>query len=338
MRGRDEHRLAVASSAKPLFISGIDAERLDQREADEVREADLAAAAAGEVVVDDDAVVDEQLGGHRAHAGRGRAPSSEASMLVTTRAAGAAQRGDLLGDLGVGGSWARPSRRAGWAWSRASAPRGPSEPSCGAGLLAGGAVAVAATVGVAVPPALAGAAPLAAGAASLLGRGLGAERAAALAGSRRGLAGSRRASSPSARWRCAVASVGSPTCRRASSPRRTPTRPGRPSSCPGGTARTARRPATRWGRRQLSGSSGRVVWVGHGGYASFVSVVDDGHARRPGRPRERSPSPPFPRTSRLESSPATSWPRRGLPGPSPPRPNSDVYPVSSARARKPADI
>ena len=41
-----------------------------------------------------------------------------------------AQRGDLLGDLGVARPWARPSRREGWA-ARASAPRGPSEPAGG---------------------------------------------------------------------------------------------------------------------------------------------------------------------------------------------------------------
>ena len=63
-------------------------QRLDHREADEVRERDLAAAATGEVVVDDDAVVDHQLGRRSARTEVAVGTSSEASMLVTTRAAG----------------------------------------------------------------------------------------------------------------------------------------------------------------------------------------------------------------------------------------------------------
>ena len=47
-------------------------ERLDQRVADQVGERHLAAAGAGEVVVDDDAVVPEQLDRDRAHGGGGR--------------------------------------------------------------------------------------------------------------------------------------------------------------------------------------------------------------------------------------------------------------------------
>ncbi len=46
-------------------------ERLDQRVADQVGERHLAAASTGEVVVDHDAVVPEQLDRHRAHGGRG---------------------------------------------------------------------------------------------------------------------------------------------------------------------------------------------------------------------------------------------------------------------------
>ena len=48
------------------------AQRLDQRVADQVGEGDLAAAGAGEVVVDDGAVVPQQLDGHRADRGRRR--------------------------------------------------------------------------------------------------------------------------------------------------------------------------------------------------------------------------------------------------------------------------
>ena len=42
--------------------------------------------------------------------------------------------------------------------------------------------------------------------------------------------------------------------RRACSPRRSPTTPGRPSSCPSGTARTARPRATRWHRKRHASS------------------------------------------------------------------------------------
>ena len=52
-------------------------QRLDQRVADQVGERHLAAAGAGEVVVDDDAVVPEQLDRHRADAGRGRDGQAE---------------------------------------------------------------------------------------------------------------------------------------------------------------------------------------------------------------------------------------------------------------------
>ena len=61
-----------STTSKPTFISGIGLERLDQRVADEVGERHLAAAGAGEVVVDDDAVVPEQLDRHRPDRGRGR--------------------------------------------------------------------------------------------------------------------------------------------------------------------------------------------------------------------------------------------------------------------------
>ena len=53
-----------------------------------------------------------------------------------------------------------------------------------------------------------------------------------------------RAPGPSRWWRP----------RRACSPRRSPTTPGRPSSCPSGTARTARPRATRWHRKRHASS------------------------------------------------------------------------------------
>ena len=59
-------------------------ERLDQREADDVGERDLAAARAGQVVVDDDAVVDQQLDRDGADARRGR--DGQAGVHVGDRA------------------------------------------------------------------------------------------------------------------------------------------------------------------------------------------------------------------------------------------------------------
>ena len=71
--GRDQDRLAVDLGERVVHLR-VRGQRLDQRVPDEVGEADLAAAAAGQVVVDHDAVVGEQLGRDGAHAGRGRAP------------------------------------------------------------------------------------------------------------------------------------------------------------------------------------------------------------------------------------------------------------------------
>ena len=97
-------RLGLPSTmSKPTFISGIAFERLDQRVADQVREGDLAAAGAGQVVVDDDAVVDEQLDRHRADAGRGRHRQAEVHVLRGARR-GAAQHLELglVAGLGLG--------------------------------------------------------------------------------------------------------------------------------------------------------------------------------------------------------------------------------------------
>ena len=187
---------------------------------------------------------------------------SEDSMLVTTRAAG-------------------PRSGATFSVTSASASLGATFTSRGVGLVSGfcSARAVGAELGAAcsrVGPSrwrrrsgwpcrggLGGSGALAAGAGA-------AWRARPSAAARRGWR------APARPWRAgaALAGAGGPSPqplalrrflrwgrarRRASSRRRTPTRPCRPSSCPGGTARTARPPTTRSGRRQLSGSSGRVV-------------------------------------------------------------------------------
>ena len=67
----DEGGLAVLLGEAVVHLRH-EGQGLDHGVADEVGEADLAAARAGQVVVDDDAVVDEQLGRDGAHARRGR--------------------------------------------------------------------------------------------------------------------------------------------------------------------------------------------------------------------------------------------------------------------------
>ena len=77
------------------------AQRLDERVPDDVGERHLAAPRAGQVVVDDHPVVDEQLGRHRAHARRNVGTVSEVSMFATTRAAGP-RSGVVFSSTGVG--------------------------------------------------------------------------------------------------------------------------------------------------------------------------------------------------------------------------------------------
>src|SRR5205823_5324013 len=67
----DQHRLAVGVGVGVVHLR-VQRKGLDQGVPDEVGEADLATAAAQQVVVDHDAVVREQLGRHGAHAGRRR--------------------------------------------------------------------------------------------------------------------------------------------------------------------------------------------------------------------------------------------------------------------------
>ncbi|CAB4919651.1 unannotated protein [freshwater metagenome] len=70
---------------------------LNDRVPDEVGERDLAAAGPSEVIVDDDAVIDEQLGRKRSHACRGR--DGEAGLHVRHDACGrTAKDRDLIGD------------------------------------------------------------------------------------------------------------------------------------------------------------------------------------------------------------------------------------------------
>ncbi len=75
-------------------------ERLDDRPADEVRERHLAASSAGEVVVDHDAVVEQQLDRDRAHARRGG--DGQAGVHVGDRAGRGSAQHDVLDIAGPG--------------------------------------------------------------------------------------------------------------------------------------------------------------------------------------------------------------------------------------------
>ncbi len=76
----DEVGLAVLDLEPDVHL-GHRLDRLDQRVADQVRERHLAAAGAGEVGVDDDAVVPQQLDRHVAHRGRGRDGQGDVHVL-----------------------------------------------------------------------------------------------------------------------------------------------------------------------------------------------------------------------------------------------------------------
>ena len=244
-----------STSANELFISGWSRERLDQRVADEVGEADLAAAPAGEVVVDHDAVVGQQLRRHRAHAGRGRDVQRGVHVLDDP-GGDAAQRGGLgaLGDLG----------RSPWrpAWPRRASPRALAAAGSAAGLAGcggGGRLAWAPSSAVALR--LGGGrrgrgvgARLRGGRAPRAGRGLGRPRGAAAR--RRSPAGSRRRSraTPGRRSPGRRGSAGT-------SPRRS-TRSGRspPVGCPAMSAAGSTRPVSPLprGRAECEKSASRL--------------------------------------------------------------------------------
>ncbi len=102
----DQGRLALGLVVRRVHLRQR-LQRLHQRPADQVGEGDLAAAGALEVVVDDDAVVDQQLDRDLPDAGRGR--DREAGLHVLRRPRGrAAQdlplgvRGGLGSGLGLG--------------------------------------------------------------------------------------------------------------------------------------------------------------------------------------------------------------------------------------------
>ena len=127
-------RLGLPSTtSKPTFISGIVAQRPHEGVADEVREGDLAAAGAGEVVVDDGAVVPQELDGHRAHRRGGRHGQRGVHVGRGARRGAAQDRvGRLVAGLGLARRAWGPSPRA------CSCPwRAPRRPQRGAARTSG---------------------------------------------------------------------------------------------------------------------------------------------------------------------------------------------------------
>ncbi len=115
VRGGDHVRLAVDLGEVPVHVREA-LDRLDDRVPEQVGERDLAAAGALEVVVDDDAVVDHQLGRDGPHAGGGRHVQRGVHVL-DDGCGGTTKHGHLVIVAGRGtggglGAWrARPSRR-----------------------------------------------------------------------------------------------------------------------------------------------------------------------------------------------------------------------------------
>ena len=141
MRRRDQVGLAVDDVEADVHLRHR-AQRLDQRVADEVGERHLAAAGAGEVVVDDDAVVPQQLDRDRADAG-GRRDGQAGVHVLHGAGGGAAQHG--VGRL-VGGLGLRRASPAPWApgWCSPAGPAGVgARAGASVGLAAGFAVAAA---------------------------------------------------------------------------------------------------------------------------------------------------------------------------------------------------
>ena len=206
---------------------------LHHRVADEVREGDLPAAGALEVVVDDDAVVEQQLHRDRAH-GRGRGQLQRGVHVLRDGGGRDRAASRTRGPRRAAVAAAAASRRPGAAFAAAAgaAARRPASPERRAGAAA------------------CGRAPAAAG--------RGGRRRGRRRGGRAGAAGGGRAPRDAGggrrgpRGRGARRSRGggaAPACSR----RRSPTRRGLPNSGPGGTAGRSRRRATRSGRNAAAG-------------------------------------------------------------------------------------
>ena len=121
--GRHQRRLAVDLGEVVVHL-GVVGQRLDDRVADEVGEADLAAARPAQMVVDHDAVVGDQLGRHGADARRGR-HGERRVMLATTRAA-APRSGLAVASPTTAG--AALGRDRGWLGARRDSEAGAARP------------------------------------------------------------------------------------------------------------------------------------------------------------------------------------------------------------------
>ena len=106
-----------STSAKWRVHLGVVAERLDDRVADQVGEADLAAARPAQVVVDHDPVVGHQLGRHGAHTRRGRHGERRVHVRHDARRGAAQRAGGGIGYDGGRGAW--PGL---WAWRGGGRP------------------------------------------------------------------------------------------------------------------------------------------------------------------------------------------------------------------------
>ena len=122
--GVDDGGLALLVLAEvPVHVREL-GEGLHHRVPEQVGEGDLAAARPPQVVVDDDAVVGEQLGRHRAHAGRGRELQRRRHVLGD-RIGGATKRSRRLVRPGAGARLRRlrRARRAGGGLARGAVLR-----------------------------------------------------------------------------------------------------------------------------------------------------------------------------------------------------------------------
>ena len=244
--GPDQHRLAVRLGVGVVHLRHR-SQRPDHRVTDEVGERDLPAAPAAEVVVDHDAVVDQELGGDGAHARR--RGHGEARGHVGRGAGGRPAQPDLGGSAGParcgpgrapGPGRRRPVRagRRGGGGRRGPAAAGPGVTGPAPGKAARGGWPGAGPARLARPaprwapvpaePAVAGGTTAVAPAAPAAPPRLGRLPWPARPGPAR-----RRGAAP-------AASDGSR--------RRNSTRPGPPSRGPPGTSGKARPRATRWAR------------------------------------------------------------------------------------------
>ena len=217
------------------------------------------------------------------------------SMFATVRAAAPLRRWTSISD-GVAGRVAAAAGMSRGRGAGVGAEAGAGEGV--AGVVGAAGAGAGADVGVGAGAGTVGEAPFCAGTVGAEAEGAGGERRAATraTGGARRLAGACRGTRPRARARDWTASARW-GCPRVGSRRRTPTRPGRRSSCRRGTAGAVRRRATRWDRtprgrgwiaapRRTPSSSTEdcpETWSGWCNHPNPTASADPGRARRAGR-------------------------------------------------------